>query len=89
MLFIRFFEGFYLELAYREVTQLVHGFLGGKKFRYLHVHTINSGGSRPWAEREGGGGGTGLDLLALLAIFPSVISSIFTQIKEGAEPPPP
>ena len=35
------------------------------------------------------GGGTGLDLLALLAIFPSVISSFFTQIKEGAEPPPP
>ena len=33
MLFIRFFEGFCLELAYREVTQLVHGFLGGKKIQ--------------------------------------------------------
>ena len=31
-----------------------------------------------------GGGGADLDLLALSAIFPSVISSFFTQNKEGA-----
>ena len=39
-----------------------------------------SGGSRPWAK------GGGLDLLALSAIFPLVISSFFTQNKGG--PPP-
>ena len=37
--------------------------------------------------REGGGGG-GLDLLALSAIFPSVISSFFTQNKGGGAGPP-
>ena len=37
----------------------------------------------------GGGGGGGLDLLALSAIFPSVISSFFTQNKGGAGPPGP
>ena len=37
---------------------------------------FSSGWSRPWAK---GGGGGGLDLLALSAIFPSVISSFFTQ----------
>ena len=31
----------------------------------------------------GGGGAVGLDLLALSAIFPSVISSFFTQNKGG------
>ena len=36
-----------------------------------------------------GGGGGGLDLLALSAIFPSVISSIFTQNKGGGGPGPP
>ena len=33
-----------------------------------------------------GGGGGGLDLLALSAIFPSVISSFFTQNKGGRPP---
>ena len=43
-----------------------------------------SGGSRPWALRGvGGGGDGGFDLLALSAIFPSVISSFFTQNKGG------
>ena len=36
-----------------------------------------------------GGGGGGLDLLALSAIFPSVISSFFTQNKGGRAPPGP
>ena len=36
--------------------------------------------------RRGGGGG--LDLLALPAIFPSVISSFFTQNTGGAQPSP-
>ena len=35
-----------------------------------------------------GGGGDGLGLLALSAIFPSVISSSFTQNKGGAGPSP-
>ena len=35
----------------------------------------------------GGGGGDGLDLLALPAIFPSVISSFFAQNKGGGGPP--
>ena len=35
----------------------------------------------PDLELRGGGGGGGLDLLALSAIFPSVISSFFTQSK--------
>ena len=35
----------------------------------------------------GGGGGAGLDLLALSAIFPSVISSFFTQNKGEARAP--
>ena len=34
-----------------------------------------------------GGGGGGLDLLALSAIFPSVISSFFTQNKGGSRAP--
>ena len=42
-----------------------------------------SGGSRPLA-KEGGGGG--LDFLALLAFFPSVISSFFTQNKGDPGP---
>ena len=37
---------------------------------------------------RGGGGGGGLDLLALSAIFPSVISSFFTQNKGGGPGPP-
>ena len=36
---------------------------------------------------RGGGGGGGLDLLALPAIFPSVVSSFFTQNKGGGGPP--
>ena len=36
----------------------------------------------------GGGGGKGLDLLALLAFFFSVISSIFAQNKGGRPPGP-
>ena len=36
----------------------------------------------------GGGGGGGLDLLALSAIFPSVISSFFIQNKGGGAGPP-
>ena len=40
----------------------------------------------PDLERRGGGGG-GLDLLALSAIFPSVISSFFTQSKGGGRTP--
>ena len=36
--------------------------------------------------RGGGGGGGGLDLLALSAIFPSVISFFFTQNKGGGPP---
>ena len=47
--------------------------------------TYDSGGSRPWA--KGGGGGGGLDLLALSGIFPSVISSFFTQNKRGGRAP--
>ena len=43
-----------------------------------------SGGSRPGAN----GGGGGLDLLALPAIFPSVISSFFTQNKGDPGPSP-
>ena len=39
--------------------------------------------------RVGGGGGAGLDLLAMSAIFPSVISYFFTQNKGGAGPPGP
>ena len=37
----------------------------------------------------GGGGGPGLDLLAMAAIFPSVISSFFTQNKGWPGPPAP
>ena len=33
-------------------------------------------------------GGGGLDLLALPAIFPTVISSFFTQNKGGGDGPP-
>ena len=43
----------------------------------------------PDLEVRGGGGGGGLDLLAMAAIFPSVISSFFTQNKgEGGRAPP-
>ena len=35
-----------------------------------------------------GGGGVGLDFLALLAFFPSVISSFLTQNKGGGAPRP-
>ena len=42
----------------------------------------------PDLELRGWGGG-GLDLLALSAIFPSVISSFLTQNKGGAAPPGP
>ena len=41
----------------------------------------------PDLELRGGGGG-GLDLLALLAFLPSVISSFFTQNKGGGPPRP-
>ena len=41
----------------------------------------------PDLELRGGGGG-GLDLLAMPAIFPSVISSFFTQNKGGGPGPP-
>ena len=34
----------------------------------------------------GGGGGGGPDLLVMAAIFPSVISSFFTQIRGGGLP---
>ena len=37
--------------------------------------------------REGGGGGSGLDLLAMAAIFLSVISPFFTQNKRGVRAP--
>ena len=37
----------------------------------------------------GGAGGGGLDLLAMAAIFPSVISFFFTQNKGGPGPPGP
>ena len=37
----------------------------------------------PDLELRGGGGWGGLDLLAMVAIFPSVISSFFTQNKGG------
>ena len=39
--------------------------------------------------KGGGGGGGGIDLLTLSAIFPSVISSFFTQNKGGPGPPAP
>ena len=37
--------------------------------------------------RGGGGGVVGLDLLAMAAIFPSVISSFLPKIREGPGPP--
>ena len=37
----------------------------------------------PDLELRGGGGGGGLDLLALSAIFPSVISSFLPKIRGG------
>ena len=58
---------------------------GNLKFRLninILLSFIDSGGSRPWAK-----GGPGLDLLAMTAIFPSVISSFFTQNKGGRAPP--
>ena len=43
----------------------------------------------PDLELKGGwGGGGGFDLLALLAFFPSVISSFFTQNNWGPGPSP-
>ena len=42
----------------------------------------SSGGSRSWAK-----GGPGLDLLALLVFFPSVISSFLTQNRGGGGSP--
>ena len=43
----------------------------------------------PDLELRGGGGGGGLDLLAMAAIFLSVISSFFTQNKGGGAAPSP
>ena len=43
----------------------------------------------PDLELRGGGRGGGLDLLAMAAIFPSVISSFFTQNKGGGGGPLP
>ena len=40
----------------------------------------------PDLELRWGGGGGGLDFVALLAFFPSVISSSFAQNKGGAVP---
>ena len=47
-----------------------------------HFIIVISGGSR-----LGGGGGGNLDLLAMAAIFLSVISSFFTQNKGGGRAP--
>ena len=44
-----------------------------------------SGGSKPWAK---GGGGGGLDFLALVALFPSVICSFLPKIRGGGAAPP-
>ena len=41
----------------------------------------------PDLELRGGGGGGGLDLLAMVAIFLSVISSFFTQNRGGGRAP--
>ena len=62
--------------------------IGGKytnRFRFWRYFlNSNSDGSRPGLSWGGGGGvGGGLDLLALLAFFPSVISSFFAQNKGG------
>ena len=43
----------------------------------------------PDLELRGGGWGGGLDLLALLAIFPPVISSFLPKIRGGGRPPRP
>ena len=43
----------------------------------------------PDLEQKGGRGGGGLDLVALPAIFPSVISSFFAQNSGGPGPPGP
>ena len=43
----------------------------------------------PDLELRGGGGGVGLDLLAMVAIFPSVISSFFFTQNKGAPRAPP
>ena len=48
----------------------------------------NTSVADPDLELRGGGGG-GLDVLALLARFPSVISSFFTQNKGGQAPQAP
>ena len=49
---------------------------------YAHDVTV----ADPDLELRGGGG---LDLLAMAAIFPSVISSFFTQNKGRGRPPGP
>ena len=43
----------------------------------------------PDLELRGGGGGGGLDLLAMAAIFPSVISSFLPKIRGSPGPPGP
>ena len=43
----------------------------------------------PYLELRGGGGGSVLDLLAMAAIFLSVISSLLTQNKGGGGGPGP
>ena len=58
------------EFASSGMTLLKHGLIHKK---LIKVHIIGSGGSRPCAK------GGGLDLLALLAFFPSVISSFFSK----------
>ena len=42
----------------------------------------------PDLELRRGGGGGGLDLLAMAAIFPSVISSFLPKIRGGGAPGP-
>ena len=51
----------------------------------LNLFRIKTTVADPDLELRGGGGG-GLDLLAMAAIFPSVISSFFTQNKGGPGP---
>ena len=56
-------------------------------FSFLYEYGIPLAEADPDLElrRGGGGGDGGLDLLAVPAIFPSVISSFFTQTKGGGE----
>ena len=64
-------------------------------YQALRTHRgTNIAVADPDLEQGGGGGGRGeggggLDLLALPAIFSSVISSFFTQNKGGPGPPGP